>query len=99
MKDQEENINHQDDKSLEIETGLDTILEIALEIHKTEIEGYQEDPIGLEINLETIQVTDQMIGQEMVEMILNKSNKPCEYHDENVHTWKFCLEIKPMQRK
>ena len=30
MKDPEENINHQEDKSLEIETGL----EIVLEIHK-----------------------------------------------------------------
>ena len=53
MKDPEGNINHQEDKSLEIETGLETILEIVLEIHKIKIEGYQEDPIGLEINLET----------------------------------------------
>ena len=72
MKDPEENINHQEDKSLEIETGLETILEIVLEIHKTEIEGIQEDLMGLEINLEVIQVIDQMIEQEMVEMILNK---------------------------
>ena len=36
------NINHQEDKSLETETGLDTILEIVLEIHKTDIEGYQD---------------------------------------------------------
>ena len=39
MKDAEENITHQEDKSLGIETGLETILEIVLEIHKTEIEG------------------------------------------------------------
>ena len=54
MKDPEENINHQEDKSLEIETGLETILEIVLAIHKTEIEGGQEDQISLEINLEKI---------------------------------------------
>ena len=52
MKDLTENINHQEDKSLEIENGLKTILQIFLEIQKIEIEGYQEDPIGLEINLE-----------------------------------------------
>ena len=37
MKDPEKNINHQEDKNLEIETGLETIIEIVLEIHKTEI--------------------------------------------------------------
>ena len=42
MKDPAENINHHEDKSLEIETGLETFLEIVLEIHKTEIEWYQE---------------------------------------------------------
>ena len=73
MKDPEENINHQEDKSLEIETGLVTILEIVLEIHKAGLEGIQEGLIGLEINLEIIQVIDQMIEQEMVEMILNKN--------------------------
>ena len=73
MRVPEENINHQEDKWLEIETGLQTILEIVLVIHKIEIEGYQEDPIGLEINLETIQVIDQMIEQEMVEMIPNRN--------------------------
>ena len=73
MKDKEENIYQQEDKSLEIETGLETILEIVPEIHKTETEGYQEDPIGLEINLETIQVIDQTIEQEMVEMILTRN--------------------------
>ena len=41
MKDPEENINHQEGKSLEIETGLETILETVLEIYKTEIEGCQ----------------------------------------------------------
>ena len=35
MKDPEEDINHQGDKSLGIEIGLETILEIVLEIHKT----------------------------------------------------------------
>ena len=73
MKDPEENINHQEDKSLEIETGLEIILETVLETHKTEIEGCQEGLISLEINLEIIQVIDQMIEQEMVEMILNKN--------------------------
>ena len=76
MKYPEENKNHQEDKSLEIETGLETILEIVLEIHKTEIGGCPEDPINLEINLgnlETIQVIDEMIEQEMVEMILNRN--------------------------
>ena len=69
MKDPADNINHLEDKCLE--SDLQTILEIVLEIHKTEIEECQENPIGLEINLETIQVIDQMIEQEMVEMILN----------------------------
>ena len=36
-------------QSLQIETSLETILDI----HKIEIEGYQEDPIGLKTNLET----------------------------------------------
>ena len=49
MKDPEENINHQEDKSLEIEKGIERILEIVLKIHKTEIEGIQESLIGLEI--------------------------------------------------
>ena len=70
MKDPEENINHQEDIGLGI--GLETILEVVLEIHKTEIEEIQECLIGLEINLEIIQVIDQMIEQEMVEMILDK---------------------------
>ena len=73
MKDPEENINHQEDKSLKTETGLDTILDIVLGIYKTEIEGIQEGLIGLEINLEIIQVIDQIIHQEMVELILNKN--------------------------
>ena len=73
MKDPEENINHQEDKSLGIEIALETILEIVLEIHKTEIEGIQEGLIGLGINLEIIQVIEQMIGQEMVEMIVDKN--------------------------
>ena len=72
MKDPEENINHQEDKSLAIEIGLERILEIVLEINKAEIEGIQEGLIGLEINLEIIPVIDQMIEQEMVEMILDK---------------------------
>ena len=58
MKDPEENINHQEGKNLGIETGLETILEIVLGIHKTEIEGIQEGLIGLEINLEISQVID-----------------------------------------
>ena len=64
---------HQEDKRLEIETGLVTILEIVLEIHRTEIEGMQEGLIGLEINLGIIQVIDQMIEQDMVEMIQDKN--------------------------
>ena len=73
MKDPEENTNHQEDKSLEIEIGLETILEIVLEIHKTEIEEHQEDLVGLETNLEKNQVIDQMIDQGIVEMILNRN--------------------------
>ena len=49
IRNPEENINHSEDK-LEVEIGL----EIVLVIHKIEIEGYQEDPIGVEISLETI---------------------------------------------
>ena len=44
MKDPEEHRNNQEDKHLEIETALETILEI----HKSEIEGCQEGLIGLE---------------------------------------------------
>ena len=73
MKHPEENINHQEDKYLGIEIDLETILEIVLEIHKTEIEGIPKGLLGLEINLEIIQVIDQMIEQEMVEMILDKN--------------------------
>ena len=73
IKEPEENINQQEDKSLEIETGLETILETVPEIHKTEIEECQEGLIDLEINLEIIKVIDQMIEQGMVEMILNKN--------------------------
>ena len=61
MKDPEENVNLQEDKSLEIETGLETILEKVLETQKTGIEGCQEGIIGLEMNLEIIQVIAQMI--------------------------------------
>ena len=50
-----------------------TVLQIGLEIHKTEIEGCQDDLIDLEINLVIIQVIDQMIEWQMVEMILNKN--------------------------
>ena len=57
-------------QTLEVKTGLETILEIVLQIHKTGIEGIQE---GLEINLEIIQVIYQMIEKEMVEMILDKN--------------------------
>ena len=68
-----ENINHLEVKGLEIEIGLEAILEIVLEIHKTEIEGCQQGLIGLEMHLEFIQVIDQMIEQGMVAMILNKN--------------------------
>ena len=73
MKDPEENINHQEDKNLGIGTGLETTLEIVLEIHKIEIEGIQKGLIGLEIKLEIILVINQMIEQEMVEMIIDKN--------------------------
>ena len=73
MKDPEENIDHQEGKCLGREIDLGTTLEIVLEILKTEIEGIQKGLIGLEINLEIIQVIDQMIEQEMVEMILDKN--------------------------
>ena len=72
MKDPDKNINNQEDRSSGIEIGPETILEIFLEIHRTDIEGIQEGLIGLEINLEIIQVIDQMIEQEMIEMIQDK---------------------------
>ena len=68
MEDPEENINHQEDKSLEIASGLEKILEIFLDIHKIDIEGYQEYPIGLE----TKEVIGQVIEQEVVQMILDR---------------------------
>ena len=73
MRDQKENINQHEDKSLETETGPETTLEIVQEIHNIEIEGYQRDPIGLEAHLKSIQVIDQIIEQEMVEIILNRN--------------------------
>ena len=75
--------------------GLETILEIVLEIHKTEILGCQEDQIGLEINLETIQVIDQM-----VEMILNRN--PTDIVNiviKMVILGNIVGRCKPMQRK
>ena len=100
MKDPEENINHQKDISLEIETCIETILYIVPETHKTEIEGCQEDLIGLEINPETIQVIDQMIEQEKVEMILNKkSNRHCDYCNQDGHTWKYCWKMQANAKK
>ena len=36
------------------ETGLETILEMVLDIHKIKTEEQQEDPTGLETNLEKI---------------------------------------------
>ena len=100
IKDPEENINHQEDKSLEIETALETILEIVLKIHNTEIEGSEENQIGLETNLETIQVIDQMIEQEMVEMILNRN--PTDMVNiviKQIILGNIVGRCKPMQRK
>ena len=45
MKDLEDNINHQVDQIIQIETGLETILETVLGIHKTETEEQQEVPV------------------------------------------------------
>ena len=100
MKDLEKNINHQEDKNLEIESGLETIVEIVLEIHMIEIERYQEDPIGLEINLEKIQVIGQMIEQELVEMILNKNpTNNVNIVIKMVRHGNIVGSFKPMQRK
>ena len=98
MRDPEENINHQEDKSLEIKTGLEAILEIALDIHKIEKEGYQEDPIGPEINLDTIQVTDQRIEPEMIEIIQNQTNI-VKIVIKMVILGNIVGRCKPMQRK
>ena len=73
VKDLEDNINHKVDQIMEIETGLGTILERVLDIHKIETEDQQEYPTGLELNLEKIQMIDQMIEQETVEMILTSN--------------------------
>ena len=48
-------------------------LQTVLEIHKIETEQQQEDPTGLETNLEKIQEIDQMIEYEVVENILNRN--------------------------
>ena len=69
MKDLEDNINNQLDQIIEIETGQETFLET----HRIETEEQHEDPIGPEINLGTIQKIYQIIGQEIVEMTLNKN--------------------------
>ena len=61
--------NHQVDQIKEEETGLETFLEN----HKIETKEQQEDPTGLEINLEAILVIGQMIEQEMAELILNRN--------------------------
>ena len=72
IKDLEDNINHQVDQILQIETGLETILETILDIHRIETEEQEENPTGLETNVEIIQVIEQMIEQEIVEMSLNR---------------------------
>ena len=100
MKDVEKNINHQVDTDLEIETGLETILEIVLEIHKIEIEWYQEDPMSIETRLETIQLIDNMIGQEMVEMTLNRHPRSTvNIVIKMVILGNIAGRCKPMQRK
>ena len=100
MKDPEENINYKEDKSSEIETGLESILEIVLDIDKTGMEGYQEDQFGLETNLEIIQVMNQMIEQDMVEMILNSNlTNTVNIVIKMVMHGNIVGRCKPMQRK
>ena len=60
-------------KILETETTLETILEAVLEMNRIKTEEQQENPTGLERNLEIIQVIDQIIDQKIVEMILNRN--------------------------
>ena len=73
---------------------------IVLEIHTIEIEGYQVGPIGLEINLQIIQVIDQMIGQEMVEIILNRNpTNMVNIVIKMVIPGNIVGRCKPMQRK
>ena len=96
MKDPEENIYPQEDKNSGIGIDLETTLEIVLEILKTEIEGIPRELIGLEIIL----VIDHMIELEMVEMIpRQKSNRHCDYCDQDGHTWKYCWEMQANAKK
>ena len=98
-KDPEDNINHQDDKSFEKETGMETILHIVLEIHKTEIEGCQEGLIGLWINLELILMIDQNDRTRNVKHDSKQQfNRHCEHCDQDGYTLKYCGRCKPMQR-
>ena len=60
-------------RHLGIGTGLETTLEMVLEIHKIEIEGIPRELIGLEINLEIVLEVDEMIELEMAEIILDKN--------------------------
>ena len=80
-------------KHLETETGLETNLEIVLEIHKIKIEGYQKDPIGLEINIEKNSNDRSHIRARNGNDSKQKSNQHCEYFDQDGHAWKYHLEM------
>ena len=73
---------------------------IVLEILKTEIEGILREPIGLEINLEMVLVTDQMIEQEMAEMILDKNQTGIvNIMIKMVTLEKYCWEVQANAKK
>ena len=103
MKDLEDSIHHQVDQIIEIKSGLEMILETALEIHKIEREEQQENPMvrkGLQTNLETIQVIYRMIEQEMVEMILNRNLRNIGNNVIKMVILRIIAgRCKPMQRK
>ena len=71
MRDLEDNINHQVDQILEIETCLEPIPDTVLEILKIETKEQQEY-LMVRIGLETNLVRNQMSQQQMVEMILKE---------------------------
>ena len=96
MKDPEENINHQEDRSLEIETSLETILEIVLEIHKTEIEGCQRRSNGSK-NKSRNNSGDRSRNDRNDSK--QKSNRYCECCDQGGHTWKYCWEMQANAKK
>ena len=86
--------NHQEDKNLGIGTGLETTLEIVLEIHKIEIEGIPKRANrsrNKSRNSSRDRSNDRARNGRSDSR--QKSNRHCEYCNQDGHTWKYCWEM------